>query len=99
MSWSNLAPVSIHGTNKENSTISEYVVSILSRAELAARYLVIAQARLIVARRDIVLDFSSVLEGLPLVLDGDEEAVSAADCNVRLRSFVRLSEGESSPLR
>ena len=63
-----------------------FVGSVLSRAELASRYLVIVQARRIMAERDIALDFSLHLKRLPLAFD-TPEAVSRADCRSRLMAL------------
>jgi len=65
-----------------------YVSSILSRAELAARYLVIAQARRIVVRRGVTVDFRRVLE--ECAFDTREGDLSLSDCIARLRVLQRI---------
>ena len=64
-----------------------YVGSVLSRAEMAARYLVIAQARVIAARHGCDLDIDRFSESFartaaPLVTEP-----SVAECRARLRAL------------
>ena len=64
-----------------------YVGSVLSRAELAARYLVIAQARLIAAQRGCDLDVSRFSETLVQSYAPPETASGVAEIRVRLRAL------------
>jgi len=64
-----------------------WVGSILSRAELASRYLVIVQARRILAARGVAPDFSHLLADLPLADAASDAEVSVAECRVRLRAL------------
>jgi len=60
---------------------------VLCRAESAAHCLVIAQARLILARRGLKVDARRFSEDLEHVFDTPKTAVSSADCQARLRAL------------
>jgi len=63
-------------------SVCQFVGSILLRAETAARYLVIAQARMMGARRGIDVGFS---ESLAFI--ADDADVSVSECQRRLRAL------------
>jgi len=64
-----------------------FVVSTLSRAEVAARYLVVAKARRMMAQRGIALDVNRLLNGLPVAFDASNIEPSVGDCRARLRAL------------
>ena len=63
------------------------VGSILSRAEVATRYLVLAQARRMAARHGNSVDWSQFSKSLSHVFDAPETEVSVSDCRARLRAL------------
>ena len=63
-----------------------YVDSILSRAELAARYLVVAQARLIAARGGMVIDRGQFSEAILADIAACETERSVSHCRARLKA-------------
>ena len=64
-----------------------FVGSILSRAEAAARYLVIARARSMMVRRGIREDQSRFSDALAHVLPVDEDEISASAYRRRLKAL------------
>ena len=64
-----------------------FVGSILSRTEAAVRYLVIAEARGMMAGRGVAFDCSSFTESLSRASDEPEAHPSFADCRARLRAL------------
>ena len=68
-------------------SVCAFVGSILSRAEAAAKYLVIAQARLIVARRGMNWDRSRFSDPRARIFVADQIDVSLADCRARLKAL------------
>ena len=70
--------------------VGEYVSSILSRAELAARYLVVAQARLMAARSGFEVDRRRLLESVTSDALACERDVSPCDLRRRLRALQAL---------
>ena len=68
-------------------SICRFVGSVLSRAETAARYLVIAQARSMVARSGIEVDQREIFACLDRVLIQDDDDVSLSDCQRRLNGL------------
>ena len=70
-----------------SGAVCGFVGSVLSRAEAAARYLVIAQARLIVARRGMDWDRSRFSDARARIFVADETDVSLAECRARLSAL------------
>ena len=64
-----------------------YVGSILSRAELAARCLVIAQAKWIMDRRGVEWDCSRFTDDLTRVFETPEADLSPSKCRARLKAL------------
>ena len=67
-----------------------FVGSILSRAEAAGRYLVIAQARMIVAREGVAIDRSAFEDALARVVPVDSAESSLSECRGRLMALRAL---------
>ena len=67
--------------------VCEYVDSILSRAELAGRYLIVAQARLMAARAGIDLDRNRFSECLIFDFTACEADFSLSECRARLKAL------------
>ena len=67
-----------------------FVGSILSRAEACAQYMVIVQARLMVARNGMNWDRSRFSEPLARVFLAEETDVSLSECRARLRALRAL---------
>ncbi len=66
--------------------VARYVGSILSRAELAVRFMLITQACLMVARRGMDIDRRQISAFLDPVLWTGETELSLSECHARLRA-------------
>ncbi len=70
-----------------SEAVCGYVGSILSRAEAAGRFLVIARARLMVARTGLNWDQSRFSDACAHAVTADDTGVSLADCRARIRAL------------
>ena len=70
--------------------VLDFVRSILSRVETAARYLVIAQARLMGARGGLDSDQSQLLDSLASVFVAEETGDSLPGCRKRLKALLAV---------
>ncbi len=68
-------------------SICGFVGTMLSRAEIAARYLVIAQARLMDSRSGSAIEQSQFSELLVRVVIAEDKDVSLSDCRERLKAL------------
>jgi len=62
-----------------------FVGSILSRAEAAAKYLIIAQARLMMSRGELEIDEGRIFERLARITITDETDITRPECERRLK--------------
>ena len=66
------------------------VASVLARAEAAARYLVIANARVLISRHGLYVDDRQIAACLARVHVTDDAGVPLSDCKMRLRALRAL---------
>ncbi len=71
-------------------SVCRFVGAMLSRAETAAQYLVIAQARLMESRSGSAIGQSRLSESLARAFVVDEKAVSLSDCRERLKALLAV---------
>ncbi len=71
-------------------SVCGFVGSVLSRAEIAAQYLVIAQARLIESRSGSAINQSRLSEALAHAFLADERDVSLSECRERLKALLAV---------
>ncbi len=75
-----------------------FVGSILSRAEAAAKYLVIAQAHVMVSRGGLAIDQKRLSERLAQIAVTDNADISLSDCQHRLKALraILMDVGRSA---
>ncbi len=71
-------------------SICSFVGAMLSRAETAARYLVIAQARLLAVRGGMAVEQIQFSEFLARAFVADETGISLPDCRERLKALLAV---------
>ncbi len=71
-------------------TVCRFVGAMLSRAETAAQYLVIAQARLMDSRSGMAIGQSQFSESLARAFPAEEKDVSLSDCRERLKALLAV---------